>query len=568
MGIIEKGKILEFPCGIDNYYGVANEKMEQGDYESALGLLFSALKKQKSPSIYSKIADCYSEMGLISLSNAYWFLYLSVCEEAKQTIAYEQLAINYFYMDNYFVSSYYFHLKLSKDGYISKEGLDEEVLNFFNQTLDKRSAYYLAYPFDRADFSFKEKLARQALAAGDYSGAEKLYSDIPLECMNEQTNGELAISLFLNKKDKQVIEVCKDSLSRHGENVTAYCNLSSLYHAKGDKEKSAYYYSQALKVNTWQNEECYKLATCSMEQNDHQTANICLQKILKERTYDVTMSFFYAVSLANLGKFSDSARAFSQIYRIYPNDRIAKFYAEYLQAIVDGAGDSKNIFPLPYVKNLPPSIVKAYKRKISELFSDPKKGLTQIKRKDVQDIIKWALIQEEGEYAKHSVFILSNSNTKWAEKTMLNALMDIDVSGDTKRAIITMLVLSGYKETFSVIANDFLVKVKPKKLVCENRIDGDVFVAAYAICLSRMTYWNIDAFDKIAFAINKVYKKLGGEVYIAGLTPEEIGAIAVCLCKLERLTNPDYVCKFFDARANIVKDYLKIVKGDKNGKNN
>jgi tetratricopeptide (TPR) repeat protein len=222
----QMGKVISFTNASKNYCVLSDRKKEQGDYESAISLLFSALKCEQTAHLYSKIAECYSDMGLMSLSNEYWFKYLSVCEESKQTTAFERLAINYFYMDNFFVASYYFQLKLSKDGYISKEGLDEEVLNFFNQSINKRSAYHIAYPFDRADWSFNEKLAREALSSGNYAGAERLYSDIPLECMNEETCGELAISLFLNKKDKKMIEVCNHSLLAHGENVTAYCNLA------------------------------------------------------------------------------------------------------------------------------------------------------------------------------------------------------------------------------------------------------------------------------------------------------------------------------------------------------
>ena len=177
--------------------------------------------------------------------------------------------------------------------------------------------------------------------------------------------------------------------------------------------------------------------------------------------------------------------------------------------------------------------------------------------------MEWGLTQDNEEYAKNTVFILADADSPWAENLLLNALMDIDVASNIKRAIITMLVLKGYKKEVSVIASEFFVKIKPKKLVCENKLDGDLFLAAYATCLSRMAFWNIDGFDKIAFSINKVYKKLGNAVYFSGITPEEIGAIAVCISNFERLKDPDYVCKFFDVRKDVVKEHLQMLKGDK-----
>ena len=505
-------------------------------------------------------------MGLVALSNLYWFKYLDKAPQDKLTVAYEQLAVNYFYMDNFFASSYYFHLKLSKDGYISKEGIDEEVLNFFYETFDKRSTYHLAYPFDKADWSFRIKMAKHALATGDYDGAEKIYASVPKECMNEDVLGEYAVSLFLNKKDKQMLEVCKNSLEHNGENVTAYCNLSSLYHSKSDNEKSRYYYSQALRLNSGSIEHAYKIATCAMEQNDHETACTTLSKILTERNYDVTMNYFYAIALANKGNYSASAKIFCQVYKTYPNDKLVRFYAEYLTQLADGGGE-KNLFPLPYSKELPSLIVKKYKKKITELFGDIKKLPSQLKKPEIKEILEWGLTQDKEEYAKNTVFILAETDIPWAEDLLLKSLMSIDVASNIKRAIITMLILKGYKKQFSVIANEFFVKIRPKKLVCENKLDGDLFLAAYATCVSRMAFWNIDGFDKIAFSINKVYKKLGNAVYFSGITPEEIGAIAVCISNFERLKDPDYVCRFFDVRVDVVKEHLQMLKGDKNDKN-
>ena len=106
-------KIIEFSTAQKNYLRLANKKAEQGDAVASLGFLLSALKNEYSVSILSSIANTYSDMGLVSLSNLYWFKYLSICDENSKSIAYEQLAINFFYMDNLFASSYYFHLKLS-----------------------------------------------------------------------------------------------------------------------------------------------------------------------------------------------------------------------------------------------------------------------------------------------------------------------------------------------------------------------------------------------------------------------------------------------------------------------
>ena len=63
--------------------------------------------------------------------------------------------------------------------------------------------------------------------------------------------------------------------------------------------------------------------------------------------------------------------------------------------------------------------------------------------------------------------------------------------------------------------------------------------------------------------MNKIYKKLGDTVVLTGITAEELGALCICISKIEHLDNPDYVCSFFDARVQIVKEHLELFKGDK-----
>ena len=110
--MVNDSKILTFPQEAKVYNKIAEKKAEQGDYVSSLGFLFSSLEKDYNLATLQQIAESYEEMGLLSLSNAYWFKYLSTCPENKASLAYEKLAVNYFYMDSFFPATYYFHQKL------------------------------------------------------------------------------------------------------------------------------------------------------------------------------------------------------------------------------------------------------------------------------------------------------------------------------------------------------------------------------------------------------------------------------------------------------------------------
>ncbi|MBP5466789.1 MAG: tetratricopeptide repeat protein, partial [Clostridia bacterium] len=236
---------------VNVYKRLADDKADGGDLLGALGLYLTVLKTDANDyRAIADVADCYTDMGLLELSNRYWFKYLTVCPKDKQGVAYEELAINFFYLDNLWASGYYFHLKMERDGFIAEEGLDEEIIKFFSSPEIRKDGYFIAYPYNLADYSGVAKSAKRALSAGEISAAVRQFGRIPAECRTSEISGDYATSLFLDNRDEEVIDVCKDSLSRHGENVNAYCNLSSLYSARGDKDKAQYYYERALAVRT------------------------------------------------------------------------------------------------------------------------------------------------------------------------------------------------------------------------------------------------------------------------------------------------------------------------------
>ncbi len=287
------GSLLTFRKDNNLYKKIAQTRSDKGDLLGAISALFSALKNDdKDYETLEKIATIYADMGVLEESNQFWFYYLLKAPKSKISTAYAELAINYFYMDNLFASSYYFHKKFELDGYISNEPLDDEITEFLSNDIFKKTAYRLVYPFERADFSRVFKSARRAFAIGDFLSAITIFSSVPDECMTEDEFGEYAISLFMCDKDEEAISICKKSIELNGENPTAYCNLATFYNAKSNEDKSNYYYQKALLVRKYDQDEPYKIAGCAIEKKDYLVARDCLKVIINEKPFDPMMRFF------------------------------------------------------------------------------------------------------------------------------------------------------------------------------------------------------------------------------------------------------------------------------------
>lgn len=561
----EKDNLLILDNRTDLYLNKANEKAEQGDFVSSLGFLFSALKIDYSCDILSEIAFVYADMSLWQYSNEYWFKYLRIAPEDKKVFAYGQLAKNFYCLDNYGLSAYYFYLKYGNDS-SSMDDAESEMYGNIVALIKEKDIYYIAYPYDRADYSHLIKIAKRLFACGNYANAESMYKNIPRECWDEDVVGELATALFLQKKDKEVVEVCNYSLNKFGENVTAYCNLSSLFFAQKNKDKSAYYYSQALKVKNDSVEQAYKLVVCAMEQNDDLTVNELLKNILSDGESDFNLRFFYGVSQANIGDLEGAKNTFSEIYRIVPNDKIAKFYATYLCRFTERK-EEKNYLPFSYKKELPLEITKNYKRIINDLFSN-RRAINSKNSEKYMEILEWGIEQEATDYAKRSVCILSTITALWAEELFFDSLMNSSVDSQIKQMIIGLVILSGYKQSFPLLADGMYITVKPQKFAFENKTDGDLYMAAYAISLSRMAFWSIENFEKVGIYINKLYKKLKLKVVEYGFTPEEISAAAIYNCHFLRLSDIKTICRIMGVKTYKVKELLNIYSGENYDKNN
>ncbi len=557
-------KVILLDKNVKPYRKIADGFAEKENFLRALEFLLSAKNISFNLDVIVDIADVYADMGLLELSNKFWYIYMDKAPKDKVSVAYEELAINYFYLDNYLASSYYFHQKLSTDGYINKEGLAQEILDFFSGEELKRTAYRVVYPYDKADYSFDKKRAKRAISVGAFAEASAILKSIPEECRDEETSGDLAISLFMNDEFDEAETVCRNSLSQHGENVTAYSNLSTIFDMKEDIDNSEFYYRKALSVRKGERGEVYKIATCSIEREDHVTVKECLEKIVKERPYELVMRFFLGLSLANLGDFIGAEEQLKFAYKLNPEDIVVKQYLDIVIATNEGKNVIDNLLPFKYVKELPKVIEKKWKKKIRETAKNHEKMSSAIKSSTFKQMLSWGLFNSDGAVMRDCAFILSTVYSPYCRGVIYDALINPEGGEELKRLLTYILILKGEKEKFGLVAGSFYLKFKPRKLECEKKPDGGLYLSSYALCVSRIIFNDVDDLDKLATACDKVYKSLSEKLTPDELNNEEVGALILSEGKLKRLSDDNAVMRFFDVKKDKLNKLKELIKGEKN----
>ena len=567
---MSNGRILKFERDKDTLLEIAERRADEGDPVGSLGLLFSALEKETSPEVLTDIADVYADMGLYDYSNRFWYKYLDVAPKNKRSIAYEELGINYFYSDNYWAAGYFFQKKVEADGYINRDGLEGDILEFLSNNFPPKPIFKIVYPEGHADYSEDIKRAKSALVSGNYYIASSIYREIPLKEMTEDECGDAQTAYYLSEEDDLAIEACKFSLSFHGENVTAYCNLSTIYKMKNDDEKSAYYYKKALESRKGEPTEYYKIATCAVEQDDNAIASECFKFILTERPYEVELRYFRGLSLLNLGKYEEAVDEFSFVLRIVPTAPFPKYYLGLAKKIRDGDANSLKLLPVKFARELPKKVARANKKRLIAVADDPLSVKSFFSKKENRDVATYGLFSCDSETARLAAYALSLSDSEFAKKTISDALLIPELPTDLKRYMIYILILNGKKDSFGAVGGNIYEKIKPKKLVFSDKPDGIIYVSAYANTLSRLAFIGLKDQEKLAFYANKTYKTLGISVIEEGFSPEEIAALITLLCEYKGVSEMRAVTRIFGVKKERVlklKELYDLKCGEKNDKN-
>lgn len=551
-------KILSVTDHIKKYVTKANERAEKEDFLSALGFCFSALSLGKTTEALFVTASVYADMGLYELSNQYWFYYLEKTPEKNRGVAYEEIAINYFYLGNFVLSGYYFNKKLEVDGFLSPDGIDKEITDYFSESKEE-GGYRLVYPLSKAEIDKKITDAKRKMAGGDFDGAIKLYNEIPKTFSSyDKVADDNSLAHFLSGDIEKGIEINRERLKDGGDKFSIYCNLSSMYGALKNKEKSSYYYSLALSEPIKNPEDEYRLATACLEHKDEEKGLALLEKVLKERAFDLDTEYLLALVKINTGRYDEAERTLKNLYRINPTEFLYKYYLKLARRLIAGDEKAKEILPVEYELDVPKKVRNEWIKCIKTTAFGGVKGKID---KDLFEILEWGLRDFGGNdtVAKACVLALSTGRKDY-DNYLKEKLMDADISADLKVMILYIFVVCGCIQKYSLVVSGVFVTAKPAKINV-----GDDFIsisinAAYAICFAKSVIMGINDLGKIAKSAEKVEKqarKVG-----AFISEGELATLIMDGCKYPYFNDLREICSIFGTDEIRISELKKQMKGE------
>ena len=560
-----EGKVLSFDNSAKNYIALAEKYVEAEEYEKALRFYFCALNKEYSFDTLADIARAYSEIGLYELSNRYWIKFLNSAPESTWGEAYEELGINHFNLDNIFVSSYYLKKKVDKDGFLSSDDLGDEIKKYFSNVVDNKSLYKVVYPPDKASFTEELKIGKSLIASASFDKAIEILSTIPVGAKEYyDALDEISLAEFLSGNIEEAISLNKKIIKERGENISCFCNLSSIYNLKGDGDKSNYYYKKAIELPITKDEEEYKLATCSLEQNEHKKAINFISKIITEKPYELNLKYLLGLAYINDGDYKKGKDVFYDLVNLAVDNPVYSYYLYFASSLIDGNESLEKLLPLAYEDDIPKQERVIRKKRIQKYIScDIVKMRKKLATQEFLEDVRWAFYRSDEECIKTMAFLLVSLNDKRSDKIIFDTLTDSNIHDSVKGAILFSLIISGYSGKIGLSCSHFYNRFKIRSLGFEDDENMNILYLAYALLMTKLAFLEIDNFDKVAFSANKIYRKFKDTKALDIYSKDELAGLMLFLCKYKRFQKQEIV-KFLKIKKEKLEALIELYQGDKN----
>ncbi len=534
-------------------YGLAvgklyNKKIESNDLLGALSLVDKTESLYGANSqTYAMRATIYYDMGLYEESANNWFKYLSVCKEKQRARGYNGLGACFYNLDDKSLAGYYFNEQLkTKDKTIYEyNGVGAE---FFDEIYDKKSEYYIAYPYEIADFTKVINTSADLIKIKDFKGALNVLSVIPKE---SKYYGDALIQkslcCFFMDKVEDSLNYIDEALTLNPNDLIALCNAISLNCDAGNKDKVKKLVERlSSNKSSTEFDNLYKVFMVYCEVGEHALAEEVAEKFLKKEPYNLNVLFLYGLVEYNLRKFERAQEVLLKCYRISKN-YVHKYY--YILASKQVKSKVKTKSKLKYSFDILDVGRKPLLSQVAKYVVDPKK---EVDKTLLDDFISYAI--QTNSYSLQSSFVtlLFKMDNEFSFNKLKELLIDSKCFDRIKSGIIGYFTSKGLSGDFPLVFyNTFkFITIYKADFYDES---NTVFSDAYAFSMGKLCPVEDDLLP-IKTTAEEMYNLAKEYGFLNEITDaKSLSAVIFECSKIKPSINRRMLNKFFDANIRKTK---------------
>ncbi len=529
--------------------GIFDKKFEEKDYLNAL-LTINSLEKSglSETDVCLKKAKVFFQMDRFSQAADEWFKYLGLIDNEKSYArAYNGLGACFFKMGDEKVAGYYFNRQIMSN----KKGVYDYsyvTAEFFEEMLSADKNYYLAYPYDKADFTKVLTKAEDLLKGGDYDGALKVLEVIPQNSKFYATSlVTSSIGKFFKGNVEGAFSDIEESIERE-RSVIAVCNAISMYTAEGKTEKAEEYLKILETLKIEDDEDIYKVSMIYCERGNDTLALEYAQRYLKNNPYDASMLLLYGIMNYNLKNYSLSEESFKKAYQI-TGGYVAKYYLKITE--------KKAYERLEYTYDLQPDDkIKTLKKLTAIMKADAEERL--IRQDEIYELADYAFSSNSYQFQSSIITLLGELATESAVSLMKKAVRLINVYDRIKAGVLGFLTADGFDGELGSVFGNIYRKIKFYKAVFDN--DDTVFTEAYAYVFAKLAPMETDMMA-IRDSAENIYKNLKEKGLLKEISDvRSLSAVIYELSMIAKIKSRREFASFFEANLKEIKRIKSLIQ--------
>ncbi len=542
-------KIYQSEKFLETLRDSVDEKFINADYLGALDALntLESIEGENSD-LFVKKARAYYFMKRYSLATFEWFKYLSNATSKKAYgKAYNGLGANLYKMGETGVAGYYFKLQIIGDkgaiheySHVTKEYYEEIVFSKDN--------YYIAYPYDIADFSKTIEKAERLMKNGNFEGTIKELGIIPENSKFYPTALVVtSIAKYFLGDAQGAIDDVEKSIAIE-PTIASVCNAISMFTSMGETEKADYYVQKLEQVKSKNGEDDNKIAMIYCERGEDLLAETYAKNYLSKNPYDNVMLMLLGMICYNLKKYDKAESLFKKAYRI-SRGFVEKYYLDLCE--------NKSAKRLQYNLDIPDSERKKMLKKIGGLITAD--NAFRLEHQDeIYNLSNYAFSSENYQIQSSIITLLGELSTKKSFEIMKKTLINPKVFDRIKSGVIGFLVADGFDGELSVAFSNVFKKITVYKAEFDQ--NNGVFIEAYAYLYAKLCHLE-DDMKAIKNSIENIYNKLLEKGALKEvLDVKSLSAVVYELSSIADIKSRREFASFFDANLREIKRIKTLIQ--------
>ncbi|MBO5713126.1 MAG: tetratricopeptide repeat protein [Clostridia bacterium] len=545
-------EVLKFSNNEETFYKLYTKRKESGDY---IGALF-AIKSYKNVAtnklkVYSAFAETYYLLNQYEKSAEYFFKFLAVLDETNSqlksnyALAYAGLCALYYKVGNKSVAGYYAK-KLIVLNVASVEPYAEVVSEFLESVTSVEGNYYIAYPYDKADFNNLLAEAEETYRKGGYEKAIKMLEIIPPNSKFYADKLSInAVCKYITGDSEGAIKDFDNSLKLKPKNVDTLCNAISILNKLNKTKKANKYVKQLKQITTEDKAELYKSILLYTEIGEEDYAILSSEKYLKLNPYDVSVLILLGQIYYNNKYYNKAYDFFNKALEI-SSSHVPRYYKNLASNKLKNL-DAVNT--LVYSLDVPDKERKKYIKCLKIFLS---KSVKDFDLKDIDLIYyigNYAFESRSYEMQSLALSAISSMQDVYSNIYLAKQLCKLSVYDEIKSGIVGLLTIDDFEGEYPLCYGNLYKTINFEKVDFAG-VGGDVMKEAFSLCYAK-TLPSKEESSKLIITACRMYNT--GIDFSAFNDVYSLSAVIYELSNVKPITSRRDFAKIFKANLKEVK---------------